>query len=189
MLIHTIISWHVQMMMMNGFGLVIWPMWVILGQICGRGVTKISWCDLPNFLATILPDNIHRANQFHIHPYHHLLICSEHDNECVWVGHLAHVSYAGSDLWPGRDNKISWCDLPNFSAKILSEYIDRANHQLHAHPCYHLLICPDNNNQLFGVGHLAHVSHAGSDLLSGCDKNQLMWFAQFFSQNPIRRHP
>jgi hypothetical protein len=35
MLIHANISWHVQMMITNGFGVVIWPMWVGLGQICG----------------------------------------------------------------------------------------------------------------------------------------------------------
>jgi hypothetical protein len=36
MLFHTIISWHVQMMMIiNGFGAVIWLTWVMLGQICG----------------------------------------------------------------------------------------------------------------------------------------------------------
>jgi hypothetical protein len=35
MLIHTIISCHVQMVIINGFGGVIWPMWVVLSQICG----------------------------------------------------------------------------------------------------------------------------------------------------------
>jgi hypothetical protein len=43
MLIHAIIFWHAQMMMIiNGFDEVIWPMWVMLGQICGQGWTKIS---------------------------------------------------------------------------------------------------------------------------------------------------
>jgi hypothetical protein len=49
MLILANISWQIQRMIINGFwvdhlGL----MWVILGQICCQGVTKISW-DLPNF--------------------------------------------------------------------------------------------------------------------------------------------
>jgi type IV secretory pathway TrbD component len=69
MLIHTIISCHVQMVIINGFGgghlvhvgcaeldlwfhagfgVVIWPKWVVLSQICGWGMTKIR-CDLPNF--------------------------------------------------------------------------------------------------------------------------------------------
>jgi hypothetical protein len=66
MLISTIIVWHVQMVIINaGFWVVILPMWVMLGQICGQGVTKIS-SDLPNFPAKILPDDTHRANQFGI---------------------------------------------------------------------------------------------------------------------------
>jgi hypothetical protein len=56
-IISTIIFWHVQMVIINGFGMVIWPMWVMLGRICGRGLTKIS-CDLPNnFQAKILPSS------------------------------------------------------------------------------------------------------------------------------------
>jgi hypothetical protein len=42
MLIHTIIYCYVQMVIINGFGVVIWPKWVVLSQICGWGVTKIS---------------------------------------------------------------------------------------------------------------------------------------------------
>jgi hypothetical protein len=165
-----------------------WPMWVILGQICGRGVTKISWCDLPNFSAKILPDNIHRANQLHFHPYHHLLTCQDNDDEWFWVCHLAHVSHAGSDLLSGCDkNQLMWF-AQLFSQNPIRQHPYRAN-QFHAHPCHHPLICLDNNNEWFWVGHLAHVSHTGSDLWSGCNKNQLMWFAQLFSQNPIRQHP
>jgi hypothetical protein len=143
----------------------------MLGQICGRGLTKIS-CDLPNFRANILPDDIHRANQFHAHQYHHVLTCPDGDNQWFWGGHLAHVSHAGSDLWSECD-KIS-CDLPyNFRAKILPDDIHRAN-QFHAHHQYHhLLTCPYGDNQWFWGGHLAYVSHAGSDLWSGLDKNQL----------------
>jgi hypothetical protein len=36
------------MVIINGFGVVIWPMWVMMSQICGWGVTQISR-DLPNF--------------------------------------------------------------------------------------------------------------------------------------------
>jgi hypothetical protein len=43
MIIHTIISWHVQMMLMNGFGVVIWSMWVMLGQICGWDLTTSAF--------------------------------------------------------------------------------------------------------------------------------------------------
>jgi hypothetical protein len=119
------------------------------------------------------------------------LICpdDDDDDELFWVCHLAHLWVMLGQICDQGVTKIIWCDLPNFLAKIPSDDIHRANHQLHAHPCYHLLICLDNNNEWFGVGHLAHVSHAGSDLLSGRDKNQLMWFDHFFSQNPIRRHP
>ena len=123
MLISFFIFWHVQMVIINGFGVVIWSMWVMLGQICGQGVTKIS-CDLPNFWSKILPDDIHWSNQFHAHQYHHLLTCQDGDNQWFWGCHLAHVSHAGSDLW------------------------------------------------------------------SGCDKNQLkLKFAQLARQNPARRHP
>jgi hypothetical protein len=34
------------------------------------------------------------------------------------------------------------------------------------------LTCPDDVNQWFWGSHLAHVSHAGSDLWWGHDKNQ-----------------
>jgi hypothetical protein len=191
---NTIISWHVQTMIMNGFGLVllIWPMWVwvILGQICGQGVTKISWCDdLPNFSDKNLPQatSIEPINSILIHA-----IISWYVQTMIMNGY-------GLVIWPmwvmlgqicGQYvTKISWCDLPNFSAKILPGHIHRAN-QFHAHPCHHLLICSDNDNEWFWVCHLANVSHAGSDLWSGCEKNQLMWFAQLFSQNPpTRRHP
>ena len=62
--------------------------------------------------------------------------------------------------------KIS-CYLLNFGAKILPDDIHTSN-QSHAHPCHHLLTCPDDDDQWFWVGHLAHVmSHAVSDL---CDE-------------------
>jgi hypothetical protein len=35
------------------------------------------------------------------------------------------------------------------------------------------LTCPDDDNQWFWGGHLAHVSHTGSDLWWGFDKHQL----------------
>jgi hypothetical protein len=120
------------------------------------------------------------------------LICPDNDNEWFWVGHLAHVSHAGSDLWSGRDkNQLMWF-AQLFRQKPTAGHIHRAN-QFHSHQsCHHLLICPDNDNEWLWVGHLAHVSHTGSDLWSVRDKNQLicdLWFAQLFSQNPIRWHP
>jgi hypothetical protein len=48
--------------------------------------------------AKILSDDIHRANPFHAHPCHHLLTCLDGDNQWFWVGHLAHVDHAESDL-------------------------------------------------------------------------------------------
>jgi hypothetical protein len=73
----------------------------MLGQICGLGITKTS-LDLPNIQAENLPDDIHRLNQFHAHPYHHLLTCPDDViNQWFWGGHLARVSHAGSDLWSG----------------------------------------------------------------------------------------
>jgi hypothetical protein len=75
----------------------------MLGWICGQDLTKISF-DLPNFQEKILPDDIHRANQFHAyHQYHHLLTCPYGDNQWFWDGHLAHVSHAWLDLWSGLD--------------------------------------------------------------------------------------
>jgi hypothetical protein len=86
--IHTIIfSWHVQMVIINGFGVVIWLMWVMQSQICGWAWQQISR-DLSNFWCKILPDDIHRVNQFHAHPYHHLLTCPDGDNQWFWGGHL-----------------------------------------------------------------------------------------------------
>jgi hypothetical protein len=61
MLIHATISWHVQIVIINGCGEVIWLMWVMLSQIRAWGGIKIS-CYLLNFGAKILPDDIHRAN-------------------------------------------------------------------------------------------------------------------------------
>jgi hypothetical protein len=116
--IHIVLSWHVLMVIINGFGVVIWPMWVVLSQICGWGVTQISH-DLPNFWAKIgvLPDDIHRANKFHAHPYHHLLTCPDGDNQWFWGGHLAHVGRAiriireprrvsDDEVWKVRSLKI-----------------------------------------------------------------------------------
>jgi hypothetical protein len=180
-------------MIMNGFGLVIWPMWVMLGRICGQDVTKISWCDLPNFLDKNLP----QATS--IEPINSILI-----NHAIisWYVQTMIMNGFGLVIWPmwvilgqicGQYvTKISWyviCDLPNFSAKILSDDIHILANQFHSHPCHHLLLCSDNDNEWLWVCHLAYVSHAGSDLWSGCDKKQLMWFAQLFSQNPTRPHP
>jgi hypothetical protein len=90
------------MMIMDGFGAIIWPMYVMLGQICCQGAMKIS-SDLTTFQAKILPDDIHRSNQFHAHPYCHLLTCLDDDNGWFWGYHLAHVRHAGSDLLSGLD--------------------------------------------------------------------------------------
>jgi hypothetical protein len=54
MLIHSIISWYVQMMSINGFGVVILPMCVMLGQICGGGLSRIS-LDLHAYLLRLIP--------------------------------------------------------------------------------------------------------------------------------------
>jgi hypothetical protein len=69
-------------------------MWVMLGQICGRGVFS---SDLPNFPAKILPDDIHRANQFNAHQYHHLLTCPDGDNQCCF-GVVILWEYRGSNM-------------------------------------------------------------------------------------------
>jgi hypothetical protein len=89
--------------MINGFGAIIWLVYVMLGQICGQGVMKIS-SDLTTFCPKILNDDIHRAKQFHAHPYHHLLTCLDDDDQWFWSYHLAHViHHAGSDFWSGCD--------------------------------------------------------------------------------------
>jgi hypothetical protein len=67
------------MMIINGFGAIIWPMYIMLGRICGQDLMKIS-SDLTSSQAKILPDDSHRANQFYAHPYHHLLTCLDDDN-------------------------------------------------------------------------------------------------------------
>jgi hypothetical protein len=78
----------------------------MLSWICRQGGTKISG-DLPNSQAKILPDDIHGVNQFHAHPFHHLLTCPYDDNQWFWDGHLAHVSHAELDLLSGWD-KNQW---------------------------------------------------------------------------------
>jgi hypothetical protein len=109
-LIHAIISWHSQMMIINGFDEVIWPMWVVLYQICGQGSTKIG-CDL--WFAQLLsqhPTRWHLKSQPipFSYPCHHLLTSSDDDNELFWWGHLAHVSHAGSDLWSVLKKNWLW---------------------------------------------------------------------------------
>jgi hypothetical protein len=52
----------------------------------------------------------------------------------------------------------------SLEAKTIPDDIYRAN-QCPAHPYHHLSTCPDDVNQWFWGGHLAHVSHAGPDLL------------------------
>jgi hypothetical protein len=39
-LIHNITSWHFQMMIINDFGKIIWPMWITLCQILWSGFDK-----------------------------------------------------------------------------------------------------------------------------------------------------
>jgi hypothetical protein len=107
-------------------------------------------CDLPNFQANILPDDIHRAKQFHAYPCHSLLTCSDDDNQWFWCDHLIHVSHAGSDF--------IGCDLPNFfRANTLPDDIYRAN-QFHVHTWSSMpssfYICSDDDNQWFWVDHL-----------------------------------
>jgi predicted RNA-binding protein associated with RNAse of E/G family len=130
---------------------------------------KISSDLTITFQAKILPDDIHRANQFHAHPYHHLLTCLDDDNQWFWSYHLAHVHHAGSDLWSGCDENHSSDLTITFQAKILPDDIHRAN-QFHAYPYHHLLTCLDDDNQWFWGYYLAHTRNAGSDLLSGCDE-------------------
>jgi predicted RNA-binding protein associated with RNAse of E/G family len=142
------------------------------GSDLWSGLDKNHSSDLTiTFQAKILPDDILRANQFHAHPYHHLLTSLDDDNGLFWSYHLAHVHHAGSDLLSGLDENHS-CDLTiTYQAKILPDDIHRAN-QFHAHPYYHhLLTCLEDDNGLFLSYHLAHVRHAGSDLWSGLDEN------------------
>jgi hypothetical protein len=94
------------------------------------------------------------------------LTCPDGDNQWFWGGHLAHVSHAESSSLGVTE--IS-CYLLNLEAKILSDDIHRAN-PFQAHPCHYLLTCSDGDNQWFWGGHLAHVSHAESDLSLGGNK-------------------
>jgi hypothetical protein len=43
---------------MDDFGAIIWPMYVMLSQICGQGAMKVI-CDLTTSQAKILPDDIY----------------------------------------------------------------------------------------------------------------------------------
>ena len=80
------------------------------------------------------------------------------------------VSHARSDLWSGYATKFAAVICPTSKPKILQVDINRSN-QFHAHPCHHLLTCPDDDNQWFwGWSSCPYVSHAGSDLWSECDK-------------------
>jgi hypothetical protein len=40
-----------------------------------------------NYQTTIPPDDIHQANQFHAHPYHHLFTCPDYDNQWVMLSY------------------------------------------------------------------------------------------------------
>jgi hypothetical protein len=46
LLVHTIILQYVHMMLIDGCDGVIWPIWYLLGWICGWGVVKTS-CKCP----------------------------------------------------------------------------------------------------------------------------------------------
>jgi hypothetical protein len=192
MLIHAIIFWHAQMMIINGFELIIWPMWVMLGQICGQGSTKIGF-DFSNFepsyyqMTSIEPTN---SMLIHDHPFHHLLTCSDDDNEWFWIDY---------HLWPmwvmlgqicGQGSPKIGFDFSNFEPSYYQmTSIEPTNSMLiHDHPCHHLLTFSDDDNEWLWWGHLAHMSHAGSDLWSGLNKNWL-WFAQLPTHCPTRWHP
>jgi hypothetical protein len=97
--------------------------------------------------------------------------------ELGWVRYVVRVLQKSAVICPTSKTK----------SYQMTSNIHRAN-QFHAHPCHHLLTCPEDDNQWFWGSHLAHVSHAGSDMWLGFDKNRL-WFAQLQRQNPTRWHP
>jgi hypothetical protein len=69
---------------------------------------------LPNFWAQILPFSIHNTNLYPASPYHHPSICPFDANWWLWWGHLAHLVFAGLDLWLGC------CKKHHASAQLLS---------------------------------------------------------------------
>lgn len=117
---------------------------------------KISH-NLPNFLAKVLSDDIHRANQFHVHPYHHLLTYP-HDVISMGLvrgGHLAHglinfcwgmtkeVSLICATFEPKTSQMTSKDTVPDDNDIHI-------NNQFHAHPYHRFLRYPDDDNQLLG---------------------------------------
>jgi hypothetical protein len=148
MLIDSIISWHVQMMSIYGFGVVILPMCVMLGQICGGGIyQKSALISCP----TSNPKNPTRWNwqsQSIPYSYYHLLICSV---DVIINGFgvvILPMCVILGQICGGCLTKIS-LDLPMLpSQKILPVDIHvHRSHQFHAHPLHHLLTCPDDVNQ------------------------------------------
>jgi hypothetical protein len=119
------------MLCINDFGLVVLPMCVMVGQICGGGLTKISLDFLPNSKSKILPDDIH-SSHLHAHPLHHLLTCSDDVNQWFWSGHIAHVCHGGSDLWWGFVKNQPYLICPLFRAKKSYHMDIHRSHQLHA---------------------------------------------------------
>jgi hypothetical protein len=86
------------------------------------------------------------------------LTCPGGDNQWfgLVIGHIAHVSHAGSDLWRECDKNQLWFVQPP-SQNPTRWHTHRAN-QFHAHPFHPLLTCPYGDNQWFWAGYIAHVS-------------------------------
>jgi hypothetical protein len=95
------------MMIINGCLVIIWPMEVMVGWICGWGLIKN--CLKPP-IATSEPKSSIKAMQttdrFPAHPYHHLLKDPDDDNQWLFGHHLARGGHGGLDLWLGFDQKL-----------------------------------------------------------------------------------
>jgi hypothetical protein len=117
----------------------------------------------PNFLAKILHQAVQTTDRFPAHPYHHLLIDPDDDNQWLFGHHLARGGHGGLDLWLGFDQKLPQATHCNFLAKILHQAVQTTD-RFPAHPYHHLLIDPDDDNQWLFGHHLARGGHGGLGL-------------------------
>jgi hypothetical protein len=104
---------------------------------------------------------VQTTDRFPAHPYHHLLIYPDNDNQWLFGHHLARGGpHGGLDLWLGFDQKLPQATHCNFLAKILHQAVQTTN-RFPAHPNHHLLIDPDDDNQWLFGHHLGRGSHGG----------------------------
>jgi hypothetical protein len=101
----------------------------MVSWICGWGLIK-NCLKSPNFRAKILHQDVQQTDRFPAHPYHHLLIDPDDDNQWLFGDHLDRGGHGGLDLWLGFDQKlpqeVSSCPTsePKSSIRMYKRQID-----------------------------------------------------------------